>query len=130
MIIFNHPAFPDRFRSPGASTRAVGATPRHAATPSSARNRRFIKPNKTEAHLPLAARVVIGETSLIGRDVAEWNLPRKFLQSNHEKDPRMTVLSAVGLVVLAGLAVVAVLVVLLDRARNAIDEMKIDPERL
>lgn len=130
MIIFNHPAFPTRFRSPDASKRAVGATPRHAATPSSARNRRFIKPNKTEAHLPLAARAVIGETAPTDRDVAEWNLPRMFPQSNHEKDPRMTVLSAVGLVVLAGLAVVAVIGLLLDRAGKAIDDMKIDPERL
>jgi hypothetical protein len=130
VIIFNHPAFPTRFRSPDSSARSVGETPRHAATPSSARNRRFIKPNKTEVHLPLAARVAIGETALTGRDVAGWNLPRMFLQSNHEKDPRMTVLSAVGLVVLAGLAVVAVIGLLLDRAGKAIDDMKIDPERL
>lgn len=42
----------------------------------------------------------------------------------------MTALSVVGLVVLAGLAVVAVLAALLDRARKAIDQMKFDPERL
>lgn len=42
----------------------------------------------------------------------------------------MTVLSAVGLVVLAGLAVVAVIALLLDRAGKAIDDMKIDPDRL
>lgn len=130
MIIDDHPAFPPRFRSPGASKCDVGTTPRRAATPSSARNRRFIKPNKTEALLPLAARSAIGEITSTSRDVAEWNLPRKFLQGNHEKDPKMTVLSAVGLVVLAGLAVVAVLVVLLDRARKAIDQMKWDAERL
>jgi ABC-type proline/glycine betaine transport system permease subunit len=42
----------------------------------------------------------------------------------------MTVLNAVGLVVLAGIAVVALLAVLLDRARKAIEQMGIDPERL
>lgn len=42
----------------------------------------------------------------------------------------MTALSILGLVVLAGLAVVVILVVLLDRARKAIDEMKFDPDRL
>jgi hypothetical protein len=57
-------------------------------------------------------------------------LPRKFLSSNHKKDWNMTALSVVGLVVLAGLAVVAVLAALLDRARKAIDEMKFDPDRL
>lgn len=36
----------------------------------------------------------------------------------------------VGLVILAGLIVVGVAALLLDRARKAIDEMKIDAERL
>jgi hypothetical protein len=130
MIIDDHPAFPTRFRSSEASKRDVGTTPRHAATPSSARNRRFIKPNKTESLLPLDARAAIGETTPTGRDVAEWNLPRMFLKSNHKKDARMAVLSAVGLVLLAGLAVVAILAILLDRAGKAIDDMKIDRERL
>lgn len=42
----------------------------------------------------------------------------------------MTALSILGLVVLAGLAVVAVLVVVFDRARKAIEQMKFDSERL
>lgn len=42
----------------------------------------------------------------------------------------MTVWTVAGLVVLAGLAIAALLMVLLDRADKAIDQMKIDPERL
>lgn len=42
----------------------------------------------------------------------------------------MTVWTVAGLIVFAGLAVVAVLMLLLDRAHKAIDQMKIDPERL
>ncbi len=134
MIIFNHPVFPSDFRDLHAFERPFGARNPTAAAPSIsapnarfARNRRFIKPNKTEPFLPLAARVAIGETTLTGPDVAEWNKPKMFLKSNHEKDPRMTVLNAVGLVVLAGLTVVAVIGLLLDRAGKAIDDMKIDP---
>lgn len=42
----------------------------------------------------------------------------------------MSVLSVIGVVILAGLAVVWILVVALDRARKAIDNAKLDPDRL
>jgi hypothetical protein len=42
----------------------------------------------------------------------------------------MGVWCVVGVVILAGLVVVGLLVVALDRARKAIDAMKYDPERL
>lgn len=42
----------------------------------------------------------------------------------------MSVLSVIGMVILAGLAVVGLLVVALDRAHKAIDSAKLDPDRL
>lgn len=42
----------------------------------------------------------------------------------------MTVWCVLGLVVLAGFAVVALLALLFDRAHKAIDQMKFDTERL
>lgn len=42
----------------------------------------------------------------------------------------MTGLSVIGLVVLAGVAVIAFLAVLFDRAQKAIDLLKFDAERL
>lgn len=42
----------------------------------------------------------------------------------------MSVLSVIGMVILAGLAVVGLLVVALDRASKAIDVAKLDPDRL
>lgn len=57
-------------------------------------------------------------------------LPRKLHQSNYEKGSKMTVWSVLGLVVLGGIAVVAVLAVLFDRARKAIELLKFDAERL
>lgn len=42
----------------------------------------------------------------------------------------MTVWTAVGVALLASIGVAAVLMMLVDRAHKAIDQMKLDPERL
>lgn len=130
MIIFNHPSFLGQFRgfaAPDAATLAcLGECHRYR----SARNRRFIKPNKTESPKPRNSQIVIEECGVRSQRHCSKELPSLLPISNYKKELKMTVWEVLGLVILAGFAAVALLAILLNRARKAIDEMKLDPERL